>query len=253
MNKDKTANYDHINVKFHIVLPDDDIHANSPHRWRYYHYKSCAAYAVSYVAQSATYTGLGSPRWGRVEIVDSNGAVVADTYNGVWDAIVGLDVYPAALYVLASVRNEKQRIVNWSEEWLSPSEVEDELAIRAGTVRQYINRKREVLLQHDLIKETDGRTTLIKRGKAYNMWQTQRQKFVEDTNEWSQIVDIASNSPVWRDRAPLKPELYEVLNADTSPVKNDVVMINDVPHLRYSNELDRLKLVKLAVKYLSTN
>lgn len=67
------------------------------------------------------------------------------------------------LNVLAELRDEGRREA-------TPTEIEKEFGLSAGTVRKYIHDHREHLLKCGAIRQADGRTMLCRHGWAIMQW-----------------------------------------------------------------------------------
>lgn len=202
--------YPDVNVQFEYAYFPEAVGAPVVKRM---HYKAMAAYLAAIVSNpdSYRYSGSGKPYWNQLietDVCGMRGDGSLWTYH---ELIVGTDMYPAAQYVVAAMRNARDAIVNDAQRWMTPAEVESELGLSSGTVRQYIFQKRAFMEEKGYIREADKRTVLILRGVALNRWGKRGEKQIEAVDGYADVIDIATDEPQWHNELPLRQEVYEAL------------------------------------------
>lgn len=216
------------------------------------HFKAAAAKAVRLTAEGTKVMGhyieyptldiyhLGYPV-----------AQINSRFGGIMDGL-STGVYGAVRYIQTAVANERRRIQAWSDEWLTPTEIEAEYDIRAGSVRQHINRNREWLLEHGYIKQADARTVLMRRAFANGQWKVLRYEQLVDTNEYASIVDLdrVGDNHYHYNCHPLRPELYPVLS-ESDWMKPDVFKHDGQAFIR-ANGMRGERAIFSAAKYLKS-
>lgn len=178
-------------------------------------YKLAASIAAKYYRNpdNYEYTFAGKPYWPReISVLDDGHTQVADhkSYN---DAIEGTKVYPAVRYVLAAVRRAKQEVAADAGRWMSPTEVEEELGLKRGTVKSYIHAYRQVLEDHDLVRYPDKRSVAIVRGVALRIWGKDGQARPEDCAAYDEIIDWTSDAVVYLDEAIIQRRAFDAVAA----------------------------------------
>ncbi len=147
---------------------------------RLMHFKAAASCAAKIIEDPANYTFdvWGYPKWQRdfegVSIYDNTKTEVASFSWGksaYFDCIEGIaELYNATMYILAVMREARERVIAIGLQEMTPAEIEKEFGLSRGTVRKYIHDNREVLERTQVIRKADARTILCKRGWAICRW-----------------------------------------------------------------------------------
>lgn len=147
---------------------------------RLLHYKAIANLAASYIEdpQNYTFTDRAMPTWKednfRLAILDKTQFEVAVYGWGksFYDTAIEWipDVYAAAMYVIAAMREAAARVRAIGQQEMTPAEIEREFGLARGTVRKYIFDNRQRLEEKGVIRQADKRTILCKRGWAISRW-----------------------------------------------------------------------------------
>lgn len=168
------------NTHFAVVTAEYNVHNHREFDYqvaRLMHFKAAAAYAVKIIEDSANYywSAWASPVWkvspsihdnAKVEIA-SMGTRGCQYYDGV-ELIP--ELYAATMYVVAAMREARQRVITIGQQEMTPAEIENEFGLARGTVRKYIFDNRAALEDIQVIRQADKRTILCKRGWAICRW-----------------------------------------------------------------------------------
>lgn len=142
-------------------------------------YKAIAGIAAKIITTPANYTFESdtTPIWSdeaMLTVYDDLGYQLAEmrTDGHVLYAaeIPTTALYGAVMYIVTAIRNAVAKVREVGQTWLSLTEVEATLGLKAGVVRKHINDKQTMLLETGVIRRADQRTWLMKQGYALWFW-----------------------------------------------------------------------------------
>lgn len=163
-------------------------------------FKPAASWAARLVLDESNYyfAGDGMPTWNSsINIYDEHCYELAQmslggklTWNGVVD---GTPMYAEIQYIITAMQNARNQVRTTAMEWVTPAQMERELNLKSGTIRQYLFNHRDTLLERNMIQQADERTVLMRRGFVLATWGKRGEKRYQDMEALEQIFDLTSD------------------------------------------------------------
>lgn len=180
-------------------------------------YKPAASWAARLVLdeQNYNFVGDGMPSWNGIDVYDENGYELANMENSgrlTWNSVVdGMPAYAEIQYIITAMQNARNQIRATAMEWVTPAQMERELNLKSGTIRQYIFNHRDSLLERNVIQQADERTVLLRRGFALATWGKRGEKRYQDMEALEQIFDLTSDAAHGDREYALRPEYADAV------------------------------------------